>query len=631
MRAMLKPVIFKKKASDSAITAASFFKGVPVAVRFSYLNVKLPETAALSHKYDWKNGVVPDSQDPVQWLLLLEYVSFVECGNFDFQHCWLLAPTSTKRKLLPYMLKKLYPDVVWNGLTPTEDPDSFLPLRQQLIRLGGLVFRKADVPFVTDSDVPWPGNNSSGAVTFDIGCALGRSLFLHSDTLTRYSLRAKISGEIGPTLIVKAKTSDTRATFVPPPAPTPLPRPRYEDDKDRPTGPDGTYIESYTMLEKMGYLQNRPVESQEQQYANQASQELLKPVTPRVAENLEELFSGEIPTAPLPGDGDRVFLVSGITQGILGQGGMGRVYKILLKHLEVVRALKILQPAGVSSDPDQWKRFCVRFMREIKILSNLHHTHIAQIHGFGEWENYPFIEMEYVPGSDLKTLINSSGQVPLAVSTAVAIQVARALTHAHNKTYTLDGQQRRGLIHRDMKPQNVIVSQDGESKLLDFGVALPMGMVTQTMQSNFVGTLQYAAPEQIEGVDLDQRIDIYSFGQVIYEMICGRPAFDAPSIQRMLQVKMANQYPDIDTAGLKVPKSLRTIVRTCMQQDPENRFQTSDDLLASLEEAHRDITREIPDAVVRDYVRGKDYTMSINRDLLKVQKPGLLNKLPFFR
>lgn len=628
---MLKPRIFKTKSSPPVISAESFYTAVPVSKRFEYLNIELPETAALDRRYDWKNDDIPAQHKPVQWLLLLEYTSFVESGNFDFQRCWLEAPTGIKRTLFLYMLKKLYPDICWTGLLPTDDPDICLPVRQQLIRLGGLIFRKADVPFVMDSDVPWPGNNASGGVELDISRAIGRSAYLQSDALARYSLRAAVSGDSGPSLIMAPKKSATIAPVQPPPQNT-------EDTPDRPTGPDGTYIESHTMLKEMGYNPQRDDHNQDKgkvsesgpnPFENGFSPPKLK--VPGMAENPANLFSGDVPTAQLPSDNDRVFLVSGVTQGIIGQGGMGRVYKILLKHLEVVRALKILQPVGIGNDPGQWQRFCTRFLREIKLLSNLHHTHIAQIHDFGEWERYPYIEMEYVPGSNLKDLIGTSGRMPLAVTSAVAIQVARALTHAHNKSYMLGGQQRRGLIHRDMKPQNVIVSQDGESKLLDFGVALPIGMITQTMQSNFVGTLQYAAPEQIEGVDYDQRIDIYSFGQVMYEMICGRPPFNAPNVQKMLQVKMANEYTDINAAGPKMPKSLKTIIRTCMQMNPGKRFRTSDDLLASLEEAHREVTREIPDAVVRDYVRGKDYTHSVNRDQVLPAKSIFPSFRPFRR
>ncbi len=626
---MLKPRIFKTKSSPPVISAESFYTAVPVSKRFEYLNIELPETASLDRRYDWKNGDIPAQHKPVQWLLLLEYISFVESGNFDFQRCWLEAPTGIKRTLFLYMLKRLYPDICWTGLLSTDDPDMCLPVRQQLIRLGGLIFRKADVPFVMDSDVPWPGNNASGGVELDISRAIGRSAYLQSDALARYSLRAAVSGDSGPSLIMVPKTSATIAPVQPSP-------PNTEDTPDRPMGPDGTYIESHTMLKEMGYNPQTNAPPQDKDFASQSGPNPLehsfsapKLKVPGMTENPANLFSRDVPTAQLPSDNDRVFLVSGVTQGIIGQGGMGRVYKILLKHLEVVRALKILQPAGIGNDPVQWQRFCTRFLREIKLLSNLHHTHIAQIHDFGEWERYPYIEMEYVPGSNLKDLIGTSGRMPLAVTSAVAIQVARALTHAHNKSYMLGGQQRRGLIHRDMKPQNVIVSQDGESKLLDFGVALPMGMITQTMQSNFVGTLQYAAPEQIEGVDYDQRIDIYSFGQVMYEMICGRPPFNAPNIQKMLQVKMANEYTDINAAGPKVPKSLKTIIRTCMQMNPGKRFRTSDDLLASLEEAHREVTREIPDAVVRDYVRGKDYTHSVNRDQILPPRSVFSSFWPF--
>jgi hypothetical protein len=599
---------------------------------FDCINVNMPDTAKLDRVYNWINKDLPESDNLVQWLLLLEYISLVETGNFSFQQCWLMAPPVIKRKLFGYMLRKLYPDIEWIKTVATADSDMFLPIRQQLIRLGGLIFYKADIPFIVDSSVPWPGNTISGAVSFDVSRAIGKSYFLQKDTLNRYSLRANKFGEIGPTLILKSKA--TQVSY----KPETIDRiPTTLLNKEKTEAYTSTFIESDTYLKPFGV--NRKGEDVSKLFPEHIETTYIerdtetrktRPVSLSAIKNQDSVFSGELPTVKLPGNDEQVFLVSGVTQGILGQGGMGRVYKILLKHLEVVRALKILQPSIMGNDPDEWKKFCNRFLREVKILSNLHHTHIAQIHNFGEWQNYPFIEMEYVPGSNLKTLIESSGRLPMEVTTSVAIQVARALSHAHNKSYMLDGKVRKGLIHRDMKPQNVIVSTEGESKLLDFGVALPMGMVTQTMQSNFVGTLQYAAPEQIEGDELDQRIDIYSFGQIIYEMICGKPAFSAPNIQKMLQLKMANAYHDVDSTGLKIPKSLRTIVRTCMELDPENRFRTSEDLLASLEDAHREMTREIPDAVVREYVRGREFASTTNGNFLNTGKPGIFKKLSFW-
>jgi hypothetical protein len=593
----------KKTTIESPQWKRLFFTGLPVASRHGYLGISLPEIAALSRYYDWQEGDFPGPDDTVQWLLLFEYVHFTTKGNWFFQRCCASAPPPVKRTLLQYLLRRLYPEIAWNGPLPDGDPDWWLPAQQGVLMFGGAPFYCDDVPFMTDSSVPWPAAASSGAFPVDGTHAVGQSVYLPVDLHFRRSLRSTLGGEIGPTIIVRNKNNALRERF-----------------EERFFAPLPARTEA-TMHE------NTPVQSGEISVYRGAP-----PVDPTFVEREEtarRFMQSEGPGVPLtalPGHDDSIFLVSGMTQGILGRGGMGMVYKILIKELEVFHALKILHPADIVADPQEWNRFCRRFLREAKLLANLHHTHIAQIHGFGEWNTYPYIEMEYVDGSDIKSMLASGKPIALPAVTGITIQVARALCHAHNRQYILDGRERHGLIHRDLKPQNIMVSKDGESKLLDFGVAMPVGNVTGTVSSSsFVGTLQYASPEQIAGADLDLRTDIHSLGQVMYEMIAGKPAFAASNIQQIIRMKLNNEHADLNDLPVRIPKTLRHTIKTCMQRDPDRRFRTADDLLSVLEEVHHEMTGENSDAVVREYVSKRHCTPPPRRSGLRWGR-GLLGR-----
>jgi hypothetical protein len=586
----------KKPRIESPQWKRLFFTGMPMVSRYGYLSLPLPKVAALKRYYDWQEGDFPDPDDAVQWLLLLEYVHFTTCGNRFFQQVCAALPSPVKRTLLPYILRRLYPEIAWNGPLPDGDADRWLPMRQGVVTFGGVPFYCHDVPFMTDSSSPWPTASSSGAFPYDVTMAVGQSVLLPADLHYRKSLRTTVRGEIGPTIISRNRQRELREQF-------------EERQKARP--PMAT---AATLRENFQGSAIDPT------FIEAAAEKALH-ASPSSGDTA-------IPMAALPGNEDSVFLVSGMTQGILGRGGMGMVYKILIRELEVFHALKILRPADLIADPREWGQFCRRFLREAKLLANLHHTNIAQIHGFGEWENYPYIEMEFVDGSDIKTMLAAGKPIVPAAATGIAIQVARALSHAHNKHYLLDGKERRGLIHRDLKPQNIMISNEGESKLLDFGVAMPAGSVTGTVSSSsFVGTLQYASPEQTAGGELDLRTDIHSFGQVLYEMVAGRPPFAASNIQQIIGMKLNNTYIDPAHLPVRIPKTLRSTIKTCLQRDPDRRFRTADDLLSVLEEAHRELTDENPDAVVKEFVGSRRHIPQPRRFGLRRGSGGWLGRL----
>jgi serine/threonine-protein kinase len=245
----------------------------------------------------------------------------------------------------------------------------------------------------------------------------------------------------------------------------------------------------------------------------------------------------------------------------LGEGGMGEVWRATDTKLGRDVALKIL-PVSFASDPGRM----ARFEREAKALASLNHPHIAQIYGVEEGA----LVMELVEGEPLK------GPLPVAKAVEYAGQILDALDAAHKK----------GIVHRDLKPANILVTRQGV-KLLDFGLAkLADGPIAEadetvtqglTQQGQIAGTLQYMSPEQLHGKDVDSRSDLFSFGCVLYEMLCGKRAFDGKSAAGVIAAVMERQPEPFQTAP-----PLDRVVKRALAKDPEQRFQTARDLKAAL-------------------------------------------------
>jgi serine/threonine-protein kinase len=245
----------------------------------------------------------------------------------------------------------------------------------------------------------------------------------------------------------------------------------------------------------------------------------------------------------------------------LGEGGMGEVWRATDTKLGRDVALKIL-PVSFASDPARM----ARFEREAKALASLNHPHIAQVYGIEEGA----LVMELVEGEPLK------GPLPIEKAIEYAGQILDALDAAH----------RKGIVHRDLKPANILVARQG-IKLLDFGLAKladspiagPDETVTQglTQQGQIVGTLQYMSPEQLHGKEVDSRSDLFSFGCVLYEMLCGKRAFDGKSTASVIAAVMERE-----PGPLKIAPPLERVVKRALAKDPEQRFQTARDLKAAL-------------------------------------------------
>jgi eukaryotic-like serine/threonine-protein kinase len=255
----------------------------------------------------------------------------------------------------------------------------------------------------------------------------------------------------------------------------------------------------------------------------------------------------------------------------IGAGGMGEVYKARDTRLDRSVAIKIL-PAELAQN----SQFKLRFEREAKTISRFSHPHICALYDVGE--NY--LVMELLEGETLAARL-THGPLPIADAVQIAIHIADALEQAH----------RAGIIHRDLKPGNVMLSSAGV-KLLDFGLAkpsLPAETASATIQKavteegTIVGTLQYMAPEQLEGRDTDGRADIFALGAILYEMISGRRAFEGQSRASVIAKILGAEPPSLTSLRQLTPPPLDRIVKRCLEKHPARRWQCAGDLRRELE------------------------------------------------
>ncbi len=271
----------------------------------------------------------------------------------------------------------------------------------------------------------------------------------------------------------------------------------------------------------------------------------------------------------------------------LGAGGMGEVYKARDTRLDRAVAIKIL-PAVLAADP----QFRERFDREARAISQLSHPNICTLHDIGQHEGTAFLVMELLDGESLEQRLargaHAGPPLPLSDALTIAIQIAGALAVAH----------RAGIVHRDLKPGNIFLVRSGRAssppiaKLLDFGLAktsapavaiggatmAPTTPASVTAQGTILGTFQYMAPEQIEGMEADARTDLFAFGCVLYEMLTGKTAFEGKTRASLLGAILKDEPAPVSTVQPLTPVALDRIVATCLAKDPEERWQTARDL-----------------------------------------------------
>jgi eukaryotic-like serine/threonine-protein kinase len=258
----------------------------------------------------------------------------------------------------------------------------------------------------------------------------------------------------------------------------------------------------------------------------------------------------------------------------IGRGGMGEVYRARDTRLGRTVAIKVL-PAHVATNADLKQRF----EREARALATISHPHICPVFDVGAQDGLDYLVMEHLDGETLAARL-ARGPLPLDQALRCAIDVADALDQAH----------RRGIVHRDLKPGNIMLTTRG-AVLLDFGLAkrTVAGAVTgltaaglptapQTAAGTILGTLQYMAPEQIQGKEADARSDIFGLGAVVYEMVTGIRAFDGDSAADVVAAVLEREPPPLSTRQPVTPRSLDRVVKTCLAKDPERRWQSAGDL-----------------------------------------------------
>jgi tetratricopeptide (TPR) repeat protein/tRNA A-37 threonylcarbamoyl transferase component Bud32 len=258
----------------------------------------------------------------------------------------------------------------------------------------------------------------------------------------------------------------------------------------------------------------------------------------------------------------------------LGKGGMGKVYRVEDTELKQEVALKLIRPE-IATD----KNTIERFRNELKIARDIRHKNVCGMFDLGEAKGAYFITMEYIRGEDLKNLIRKMGQLSAGQATTIAKQVCDGLDEAH----------RLGVVHRDLKPQNIMIDTRGSARIMDFGIARSLEGKGITGAGVMIGTPEYMSPEQVEGKEVDPRADIYSLGVILYEMVTGRVPFegDTPFTVGVKQKSEIPQSPKEINA--QIPDDLSEVILKCLEKEKDKRYQSVGELGSELENIQKGI------------------------------------------
>ncbi len=251
----------------------------------------------------------------------------------------------------------------------------------------------------------------------------------------------------------------------------------------------------------------------------------------------------------------------------LGRGGMGRVYKALDKEISETVALKVLVPELALDE-----RMIERFRNELKLARRIAHKNVCRIFDLGNCEGTYFITMEYVAGDDLKSIIRMMGPLGPSRALSVAGQVCDGLAEAH----------RLGVVHRDLKSANIMIDREGSARIMDFGIARTAESKGLTDRGTLVGTPEYMAPEQVEGLEVDPRADIYSLGVILFEMVTGRLPFEGKTPLSVALMHKTARPPDTRELNAQTPERLSAAIAKCLEKDRGSRYQRIEELAAEL-------------------------------------------------
>src|SRR4030095_4435799 len=253
---------------------------------------------------------------------------------------------------------------------------------------------------------------------------------------------------------------------------------------------------------------------------------------------------------------------------LLGQGGMGAVYKARDTELDRLVALKIIRPE-LTTNPEILKRF----KQELILARQVTHRNVIRIFDLGQADSFKFITMEYLEGQDLRSVIREKGKLQPDEAARIILQICRALEAAHSE----------GVIHRDLKPQNIMLDANGRAYVMDFGIARSAYLPGMTQTGALVGTPEYMSPEQAKGEKLGERSDLFSLGVILYELVIGQSPYYSETPLATLWKRIQEKARPLSVLDPTVPKPLSDIVEKALEIEPENRFANAHEFAQHLE------------------------------------------------
>jgi eukaryotic-like serine/threonine-protein kinase len=268
---------------------------------------------------------------------------------------------------------------------------------------------------------------------------------------------------------------------------------------------------------------------------------------------------------------------------LIGKGGMSSVFKAHDRMLDRTVAIKILHPQFTDDE-----EYVERFRREARSVAQLSHPNIVTVIDRGEDERRQFIVFEYVEGENLKQRLQRTGAMPVHDALLLGLQMARALSFAHS----------RGLVHRDVKPQNVLLNDDGQAKMTDFGIARSVDVQGVTITGTVLGTSEYIAPEQARGQRVDAQTDVYSLGVVLYELLTGAVPYEGETFVTVALKHVNEPVRSVLERRPDAPPRLALAVERAMAKSPDERYDSMDELVGELEACLDDLDPSSEDATM---------------------------------